>query len=67
MERQMGSLVSIIEAARKTDRDEIKQEIRTSQEYIKETMETQFASLAVKLDGLQQRCSQEDHGIESKS
>jgi hypothetical protein len=28
MERQIGSLVSIMEAARKTDRDKMKQEIR---------------------------------------
>jgi cell division protein FtsX len=51
MERQISSLVSIMEAARKTDRDEIKQEIRAGQEHIKEIMETQFASLAAKLDG----------------
>jgi hypothetical protein len=51
MERQIGSLVSIMEGARKTDRDETQQEIRTGQEHIKEIMGTQFASLAVKLDG----------------
>jgi hypothetical protein len=33
-ERQIVSLVSIMEAARKTDRDEIKQEIRACQEHI---------------------------------
>jgi hypothetical protein len=48
--RQIGSLVSITETTRKTDRDEIKHEIRADQEHIKETMETQFASLAAKLD-----------------
>jgi DNA relaxase NicK len=53
MERQIGSLVSIMEAARKTNRDEIKQEIRAGQEHIKEIMETQFGSLADKLDGWQ--------------
>jgi hypothetical protein len=51
MERQIGSLVSIMWATRKTDRDEMKQEIRAGQEHIKEIMETQFASLATKLDG----------------
>jgi hypothetical protein len=51
MERQIGSLVSKMEAARITDRDEMKQEIRADQENIKEIMETQFASLAAKLDG----------------
>jgi polyhydroxyalkanoate synthesis regulator phasin len=40
MERQIGSLVSTVEAARKTDRDEMKQEIRAGQEQIKEIMET---------------------------
>jgi hypothetical protein len=40
-----------MEAARKTDRDEIKQEIRVGQEHIKEIMETQFRSVAAKLDG----------------
>jgi Fe2+ transport system protein B len=50
MERQIGSLVSIMEAARKTDRDEMKQEISAHQEHIKGMMETQFASLATKLD-----------------
>jgi hypothetical protein len=49
--KQIGSLVSIMEAARKTDRDEMKQEIRAGQEHIKETMEMQFGSLAAKLDG----------------
>jgi polyhydroxyalkanoate synthesis regulator phasin len=40
MERQMGLLFSIIEVSRKTDRDQMKQEIRVVQEHIKETMET---------------------------
>jgi hypothetical protein len=53
MERQIGSLVSIMEAARKTDRYEMKQEIRACEEHIKEIMETQFASLAIELDGWQ--------------
>jgi hypothetical protein len=48
MERQIVSLVSIMEATRKTERDE---EIRAGQEYIKEIMEIQFASLTAKLDG----------------
>jgi hypothetical protein len=41
-----------MEAARKTNRDNMKREIRASKEHIKEMMETQFASLAAKLDGL---------------
>jgi hypothetical protein len=39
-------------AARKTGRDEIKQAIWASQEHIKYIMETQFGSIATKLDGL---------------
>jgi hypothetical protein len=38
MEKQIGSLVSIMEAARKTDRDEMKQEIRAEIGHIKEIM-----------------------------
>jgi DNA relaxase NicK len=55
MERQIGSLVSIMEATRKTDRDKMKQEIRIGQEHIKEIMETQFGSLVTKLDGWQKK------------
>jgi hypothetical protein len=51
IERQIGSVVFIMEAARKTDTDEMKQEIRTGQEHIREIIETQFCSLAGKLDG----------------
>jgi hypothetical protein len=51
MERQIGSLVSIMEATRKTCRDEIKQGIRAGQEHVKEIMEIQSGSLAAKLDG----------------
>jgi hypothetical protein len=51
MESQIGSLVSIMEADRKTNKSKMKQEIRVGQEHIKEIMETQFASLATKLDG----------------
>jgi hypothetical protein len=40
-----------MEAARKTDRDKMKKEIRVIQEHTKEIMETRFASLAAKLDG----------------
>jgi hypothetical protein len=39
MERQIGPLVSTMEAARKTDRDEMKQETRGNQQHIKEIME----------------------------
>jgi hypothetical protein len=35
MERQIGSLVSIMEATRKINRDEMKQEIRAVQKYFK--------------------------------
>jgi hypothetical protein len=35
MERQIGSLISIMETARNTDRDEMKQEIRAGQEHVK--------------------------------
>jgi hypothetical protein len=56
LDRQIGSLVSIMEAARKTDGDKMKQEIRAGQEHIKEIMETQFASLATKVDGGEKRC-----------
>jgi hypothetical protein len=51
MERQVGSLISIMEVTRETDRDEVKQEIRAGQEHIKGIMETQFAFLATKLAG----------------
>jgi hypothetical protein len=50
MERQIGSLVSLMEANRKTDGEEAKQEVRAGQEHIKEIMETQFGSPAAKLD-----------------
>jgi predicted component of type VI protein secretion system len=39
MERQIGSLVSIMEADRETDRDEMKQ-IRTGQEHIQDIIRT---------------------------
>jgi hypothetical protein len=51
MERQIGSLVCIMEATRKTHRDEMKQEIKADHEHIIEIMETQFGSLAAKLAG----------------
>jgi DNA integrity scanning protein DisA with diadenylate cyclase activity len=35
MERQIGSLVTIMEASRKTERDEMKQEIRAGQYRLK--------------------------------
>jgi hypothetical protein len=40
MERQIGSLVSIMEPDRKSDRDEMKQEIRAGQEHMKEMNRT---------------------------
>jgi Fe2+ transport system protein B len=40
MGRQIGSLVSIMEAARKTDRDEMKREIRTGQEHMQDMITT---------------------------
>jgi NADP-dependent 3-hydroxy acid dehydrogenase YdfG len=40
MKRQRGSLVLIMEANRKTDRDETKQEIRASQEHMQEMIKT---------------------------
>jgi hypothetical protein len=39
-----------MEADRKTNRDEMKQEIRDSQEHVEEIMKTQFGSLVAKLD-----------------
>jgi Fe2+ transport system protein B len=52
MERQIGSLVYITEANRKTNRDEMKQEI----------MEEQFSSLAAKLNGWRKEI-QADHEV----
>jgi high-affinity K+ transport system ATPase subunit B len=61
-----------LEADSKNDRDEMKHEIRASQEHIKEIMERQFASLAAKLDGWRKemqddRESEQDHGFQNKS
>jgi DNA relaxase NicK len=71
MERQIGSLVSIMEAIRKTDRDEMKKEIKADQEHIKEILETQCGSLAAKLDDWKTDAgrprSEQDHGFEGKS
>jgi hypothetical protein len=51
MEKQIGLLAFIMEAAGKTDRDETKQEIRAGQEPINEIMETNFGSQATQVDG----------------
>jgi hypothetical protein len=71
MQTQMGSLVSIMETARRADRDEMKQDIRAYEEHIKEIMEARFGSLDTKLDGWRGGAgrprSEQDHGFEGKS
>jgi hypothetical protein len=53
MGRQMGSLVSIMEANRKTDRDERKQEIRAGQEHMHEMIRTNQEKMKAAIHSMQ--------------
>jgi hypothetical protein len=64
MERQIGSLVSIMEAARKPNRDEKRQETRADQEHIKNNGNTsRQTGWLVKTDAGRPR-SEQGHGYE---
>jgi hypothetical protein len=53
MERLIGSLVSIMEANRKTDRDEMKQEIRAGQQHMQEMIRTNQAKKEATIHSMQ--------------
>jgi hypothetical protein len=57
-----------LEADREFDQGDVKPEIRSDQEHIKEIMETQFASLAAKLDGWREEMQDDqDHEFQGSS
>jgi hypothetical protein len=53
MNEMKDKIKVVMNVNRKTDSEEMKQEIRAVQEHIKEIMETQFASQATKLERCQ--------------